>query len=169
MVREMIDSGSPAYQELEELEVDLQETLVELRRLAHGIYPASLADLGLIGALIAAVSRRPPKVEIHAGAIGRFSPEIESAVYYCCLEALQNAAKHAGPDPQVTIHLSIVGAELHFEVRDQGVGFDPSASTTGVGLRNIHDRLEAVDGRMEVVSAPGRGTVVSGAVPTSPR
>ena len=165
LVREMIDAGSPAYDELETLEADLEETLNELRRLAHGIYPASLAELGLIGALTAAATRGPVKVAIQADAIGRFSPAIESAIYYSCLEALQNAAKHAGPHPRVTIRLSVAGGELHFEVRDEGVGFDPAAPSDGVGLRNIHDRLEAVDGRMEVVSAPGRGTVVSGAVP----
>jgi signal transduction histidine kinase len=165
MVREMIDAGSPAYEELEQLEADLQEALVELRRLAHGIYPASLAELGLIGALTAAATRGPAKVAIHADAIGRYSPAIESAIYYSCLEALQNAAKHAGPDPRIAIRLSEAGGELHFEVSDEGVGFDVTAPSHGVGLRNIHDRLEAVDGRMEIVSAPGRGTVVSGAAP----
>ncbi|HEX6025987.1 MAG TPA: histidine kinase [Solirubrobacter sp.] len=165
LVREMIDPRSPANEKIEGLEVDLQETLSELRRLAHGIYPTSLAELGLIGALTAAATRSPTKVTIHADAIGRFPPEIESAVYYCCLEALQNAAKHAGADPRVAIRLSVVGGQLHFEVRDEGVGFDPATPHAGVGLRNIHDRLEAVNGRIEIVSAPGRGTVVTGAVP----
>jgi signal transduction histidine kinase len=165
LVRELIDPRSPAHGRIEELEDDLQETLSALRRLAHGIYPASLGELGLIGALTAAASRSATSIAIHADAIGRFSQAIESAVYYSCLEALQNATKHGGPDARISVRLSIAGGELHFEVRDEGVGFDPTAVRHGVGLRNIRDRLEAVDGRIEIVSAPGRGTVVSGAVP----
>ena len=164
LVREMIDPRSPAHDQIEGLEIDLQETLAELRRLAHGIYPASLAELGLIGALTAAATRSATTVAIHADAIGRFPQAIESAVYYSCLEALQNATKHGGPDARVAIRFTIAGGELHFEVRDEGVGFDPAAAREGVGLRNIHDRIEAVDGRIQIVSAPGRGTVVSGSV-----
>jgi signal transduction histidine kinase len=165
LVRELIDESSPAYEQIEGLEVDVRETLEELRRLAHGIYPASLAELGLVGALTAAATRSATTIAIHADAIPRFPQAIESAVYYSCLEALQNATKHAGPRARVAIRMTMAGGELHFEVRDEGVGFDPAAPTEGVGLRNIHDRVEAVDGRIAIVSAPGRGTVVSGAVP----
>ena len=167
LIRELIDPRSPAHEQIEGLEIDLQETLAELRRLAHGLYPASLAELGLIGALTAAATRSPTTVAIHADAIGRVPPAIESAVYYCCLEALQNATKHAGPDARIAIRLSVAGGELHFEVRDEGVGFAPAAVRAGAGLRNIHDRMDAVNGRSEIVSAPGRGTVVSGAVPVA--
>ena len=165
MLREQLDSRSQAYEQIEGLEVDLQETLAEMRRLAHGLYPAPLAQLGLVGALTGAATRAATPIAITADAIGRFAPAIESAVYYCCLEAIQNATKHGGPDARVAIRLRMAGGELHFEVSDEGRGFDPAAPHDGTGLRNIHDRLEAVDGRLEITSAPGRGTVISGAVP----
>jgi signal transduction histidine kinase len=98
-------------------------------------------------------------------AISRHALPLEAAIYYCCLEAMQNATKHAGPDARVAIRVQTAGGELRFEVRDEGRGFDTAADHDGVGLRNIRDRLEAVHGRLEIVSAPDRGTVVSGAVP----
>ena len=165
IVREMIDAGSPAYDELETLEVDLQETLNELRRLAHGIYPASLAELGLVGALTAAARgdrrRSRSRTTASAGSRRRSSRRSTTAASRRC----RTRPSTRGPDPRVSIRLSVAGGELRFEVRDDGLGFDPAATSGGVGLRNIHDRLEALDGRMEVVSAPGSGTVVSGAVP----
>ena len=97
--------------------------------------------------------------------IGRYSPEIESAVYYCCLEALQNATKHAGPDTQIAARLTAKKGELRLEVSDDGPGFDVAAAHTGVGLRNMEDRLGAVRGRLTIISSPGNGTVISGFVP----
>ncbi|HET6550748.1 MAG TPA: histidine kinase [Solirubrobacter sp.] len=165
ITREGLDPGGPAYRQIEGLELDLEEALAELRRLAHGIYPVPLAELGLVGALTAAAARASTPAAIHAEGVGRFPDAIEAAVYFCCLEAMQNATKHAGPDARVAIRLQTAGGELRFEVRDEGRGFDPAADHDGVGLRNIRDRLEAVHGRLEIVSAPGRGTVISGAVP----
>ena len=97
--------------------------------------------------------------------IGRYPPEIESAVYYCCLEALQNATKHAGPAARISARLSANDGELRLEVSDDGPGFDVAAVHTGVGLRNMEDRLGAVHGRLTIVSTPGSGTVISGVVP----
>jgi signal transduction histidine kinase len=165
ITREGLDRAAPAYGQIEALELDLEEALAELRRLAHGIYPVPLAELGLIGALTAAAARASTPAAIHAEGVGRFPNAIEAAVYFCCLEAMQNATKHAGPDARVAIRVQTAGGELRFEVRDEGRGFDPAADHDGVGLRNIRDRLEAVHGRLEIVSAPDRGTVVSGAVP----
>ena len=99
--------------------------------------------------------------------VGRYPPEIEGAVYFCCLEAVHNATKHAGPQARVSISLRVSGSELRFDVRDDGAGFDPVALTDGVGLRNMRARLDAFDGRVVIDSVPGRGTAVTGAVPVS--
>ena len=97
--------------------------------------------------------------------IGRYPPEIESAVYYCCLEALQNATKHAGPATHIVARLHADKDELRLEVSDDGPGFDVGALRSGDGLRNMADRLGAVHGTLAIVSSPGNGTLISGVVP----
>jgi signal transduction histidine kinase len=165
LIRETLPEGSAAHDQLAALESEIEETLQEVRRLAHGIYPVSLAESGIVGALRGVASRSGGTIEIIDEGIGRYAPEVESAVYYCCLEALQNATKHAGPGAAVVIRLYQSGPALHFVVHDDGPGFDPSARSGGVGLRNIHDRIDALHGRLEITSLPGRGAVVAGAVP----
>ena len=97
--------------------------------------------------------------------VGRFPIAIESAVYYCALEALQNAQKHAGPqaDPMVLVDERDGGLEL--TVRDQGRGFDESSANAGDGLRNMRDRIGAIGGALVVESSPGRGTIVHARIP----
>jgi signal transduction histidine kinase len=85
-------------------------------------------------------------------------------VYFCCLEAVQNAAKYARAS-LVTVRLGHDAGHLTFEVRDDGVGFDTAAASGGSGLQGMADRLAALGGSIEIVSAPGRGTVVTGRVP----
>ncbi|HYZ82157.1 MAG TPA: ATP-binding protein, partial [Solirubrobacteraceae bacterium] len=99
--------------------------------------------------------------------VRRYPPDIEAAVYFACLEALQNAMKHAGADATVSIRLWDADDRLHFEVRDRGAGFDTDAVNDGHGLLNMRDRIEAVGGRAAIRSRLGVGTVVSGRVPRS--
>jgi signal transduction histidine kinase len=106
--------------------------------------------------------------EIRAGGIGRYPPEIESAVYFCCLEALQNASKHAQGATRVTVSLAEDDA-LRFEIRDDGDGFDVHSTASGAGLANMRDRLAAIGGELKIESTPGGGAVVSGSVPISSR
>jgi signal transduction histidine kinase len=89
---------------------------------------------------------------------------VEAAIYFCCLEALQNAAKHAA-GRQATVRFRLDGSRLAFEVADEGAGFDATAAAGGTGLQGMADRLEAIGGRLEVRSAPGAGTIVAGSVP----
>ena len=96
---------------------------------------------------------------------GRARARVELAVYYCALEALQNAAKHAGPEAQAVVTLARTSDELVFEILDDGVGFDPADHGDGLGLVSMRDRVGAVGGRLEVRSAPGAGTSVRGTVP----
>ena len=124
-----------------------------------------LADRGLVPALRAVGRRGPRPVQVTGRRIGRYPPEIESAVYYCCLEALQNATKHGGPAAHIAARLTVEDGELRLEVSDDGPGFDVAAIRSGDGLRNMADRLGAVHGRLTINSSPGKGTVISGVVP----
>jgi signal transduction histidine kinase len=103
-------------------------------------------------------------VTVHANAVRRCRPEVEIAVYFACLAALDNAAKHAGPGP-VSIELSNSGGALDFTVSDSGAGFDPAETQVGTGIANMRDRIAAVAGTLAVDSAPERGTQVHGRVP----
>jgi signal transduction histidine kinase len=137
----------------------------DLRRIAHGLSPPMLATHGLAAALRVEGSHSAVPVAIVAGDIGLSEPHVERAVYLCCLESIQNAAKHAGGDAGVTVHLSRQADALRFSVEDDGRGFDPRAVTPGAGLAGLRDRVETVGGHIEVITAPGRGTTVSGTVP----
>jgi signal transduction histidine kinase len=142
------------------------EALENLRDLAHGIYPPVLADKGLAAALEAQARKSSVTVQVMADGVGRFPREIEAAVYFSCLEALQNVAKYSGASGAV-VHVANSGGELRFEVRDDGVGFDASSTRYGTGLQGIADRLDAVGGALEVRSGPGEGTAVAGRVPAT--
>jgi signal transduction histidine kinase len=142
----------------------MDDVLETLRALARGIYPALLDRQGLVPALESAARRSPLPVIVDAH-ISRYPPDTEAAVYFACLEALQNAMKHAGPEVTVWIRLWESEDRLHFEVRDRGAGFDADAVGDGHGLLNMRDRIDAVGGTAAIRSQPGVGTVVSGRVP----
>ena len=150
---------------LGQLADDVQLTIKELRELAHGIYPPLLADNGLGDALAAAASRSPLKVVVTvADDIGRYPAEVEAAIYFSCLEALQNAAKHAG-DATVELRLWTESGGLLFSITDNGPGFDPAVARRGHGFVNMADRLGAIGGTVRWDSRPGHGAAVSGSVP----
>ena len=149
---------------LRELASEVDEALDEVRALARGVYPPLLADLGIVRALRAVGRRHPVHTTIEANGVGRYPAELERAVYFCCLEALQNAAKHAGTASTVSITLVDDGA-LRFAVRDDGAGFAAGSIWSGQGLANMRDRLAAVGGELTIESAPGEGTSVLGVVP----
>ena len=152
---------------LESVGRQMDDVLQELRLLARGIYPSLLHECGLRESLRAAARSSPLAVSVRAPGIGRFPDEVEVAVYFCCLEALQNVVKHAGRDATAIVSLSRDGLWLCFEVHDTGVGFDPSANGLGSGVVNMRDRIEAVGGVLEVTGRRGRGTSVRGRVPVA--
>jgi signal transduction histidine kinase len=152
---------------LRDLETDAERTLESLRELARGLYPALLADQGLVAALEAKIRNAPIPVELEADSVGRYPPEIEAAVYFCCLEALQNVSKYANAT-QAMVRLSDEEG-LTFEVSDEGRGFDPGSTDYGTGLQGMADRLDAIGGALEMRSAPGEGTTVIGRVPAGAR
>jgi len=147
-----------------ELQADAAAALENLRDLARGIYPPLLADLGLVAALNAQARKSPVPVAVEADGVGRLPQDTEAAVYFCCLEALQNMAKYARAT-QARIRLQAEDGTLCFTVSDDGAGYDARRTAMGSGQRNMADRLAALDGRLEVRSAPGQGTVVTARVP----
>jgi signal transduction histidine kinase len=149
---------------LAELKEDAADALDNLRDLARGIYPPLLADKGLEAALEAQARKSQLDVRVDADGCGRYPQEVEAAVYFCSLEALQNVSKYAKARA-TTITLVETNGDLSFRVRDDGVGFDPSATRMGAGLTNMRDRLEALGGALEIASMPGEGTTVAGRVP----
>ena len=151
---------------LDQIGGDLQEAVQELRNLAHGIYPPLLADRGLPDALSAAVGRAALPTDVVAEGVGRYDQAIEAAVYFCCLEALQNAGKHAGEGVHATITVREEAGALLFEVADTGAGFElGSGAGRGAGFVNMADRVGAIGGTLSVDSAPGEGTKIGGRIP----
>jgi signal transduction histidine kinase len=162
---ELPDASPERRERVSEARVEVEEALVELRELAHGIYPPALGRWGLARAFELLSSRSRGRVPAVDACGGRFRPEVEAAMYYCCSEAVQNASKHAGPEARIWIRLYVEGDQLHLEVRDNGRGFNVARAGDGVGVENMRDRLGAVGGTVEIDSQPGKGTLVVAAAP----
>jgi signal transduction histidine kinase len=144
---------------------ELTETLAEVRTLAEGVYPPLLVEYGLGPALRGVSRRMTGAVTINGDDVGRFPTAVEGAVYFTCLEALQNVAKHAGADARARVQLWREDGELRFEVVDDGRGFSLVRSRESDGLVNMRDRITALGGAVRVHSAIGIGTSVRGGVP----
>jgi signal transduction histidine kinase len=169
LVERVAAKESPkAAEMIAQLKTETQEALETLRDLARGIYPPMLASNGLAVALEGHVRKVQVPVEVRAVDVGRYDEETEAAVYFCCLEALQNVVKSAQAS-RVYIRLEGSLGSLFFQVEDDGCGFDTSSVERGAGLQNMIDRVEALGGALELVSAPGEGTRVSGTLPAEPR
>jgi signal transduction histidine kinase len=149
---------------LEQIRGDTTDALENLRDLARGIYPPLLADEGLRAALEAQARKAPLPVDVDAGGVGRYDQETEAAVYFCCLEAMQNVAKYAEAS-RIDLAVTASAETLRFTVRDDGRGFDPETVSRGIGLQGMADRLDAIGGTLEVQSAPGAGTTITGTLP----
>jgi signal transduction histidine kinase len=156
------DPGKAAEM-LTQIDVEIQTALDDLRDLARGIYPPLLIDEGLGAALDAQARRSLVPTTIRADGLGRYAPEVEAAVYFSCLEALQNVAKYAEAN-SASVILAQSNGHLTFEVADDGRGFDPAAERTGTGLQGIADRLGALHGELTIRSQPGAGTRIRGRI-----
>ena len=152
-----------AAEMLTQIDAEIQTALDDLRDLARGIYPPLLIDEGLGAALDAQARRSLVPTTVRADGLGRYAPEVEAAVYFSCLEALQNVAKYAEAN-SATVILAQSNGHLTFEVVDDGRGFDPAAERTGTGLQGIADRLGALHGDVTIRSEPGAGTRVRGRI-----
>jgi signal transduction histidine kinase len=139
----------------------------QIRNLAQGIYPSALRDLGVAAALSAVARESPNAVAVRADLNRRFAPEIEAAVYFCCVEGLQNVAKHCGASARVEVHVAVGPDGFEFVLADDGPGFDPALVVSRHGIPGMHDRLAAVGGTLTIDSSPGRGTILTGSVPAA--
>jgi signal transduction histidine kinase len=153
-----------AREMLEQIQADTLEALDTLRDLARGIYPPLLADQGLVAALRSQARKAAVPVTVEADEVGRYDPQVESAVYFSVLEALQNVAKYSGASSAVVRLQGTSGGGLDFVVADDGRGFDAASVPKGSGLQGMADRLAAVGGDVRVESAPGNGTAVHGTI-----
>jgi len=168
LAQTMLDGDlAQARDMLQQIQSEAGEALENLRDLARGIYPPLLADRGLAAALTSHAAKAPVPTTVEAGVIGRHPMEVEAAVYFCVLEALQNVSKYAHASSAI-VRVTESNGHLEFAVSDDGAGFDAATVTRGAGLTNMTDRIEALGGRIEVASRPGAGTTIRGFVTSSP-
>jgi signal transduction histidine kinase len=165
MVTEATAGDAATHERLSRISEGLEAVLEDVREVGHGLYPPVLASAGLVAALARVRAQAPVSLELDAEGIGRYPSETESAVYYCCLEAIQNATKHAGSHARVTITLERDHEHVRFAITDDGVGMNPRTAGQGDGLTGMRDRIGAIGGELEITSAPGRGTTVRGTAP----
>ncbi len=155
-------------EQLQDVQADAAAAVEDLRTLARGIYPRVLRERGVADALRSLAMTAPIPIQVTDVGLGRCSAPIEGAIYFCSLEAIQNAMKHAGPGARVTVDLGRREGGIDFTIADDGVGMGARLGADGVGLTSMHDRVGAVGGRLEITSRPGEGTQVRGTVPDSP-
>ena len=153
---------------LTQLTSDASDALENLRDLARGIYPPLLADRGLTAALTSHAAKAPVPTRVEAEEVARYPMQVEAAIYFCVLEALQNVAKYAGAS-SATVRLAEENGHISFAVTDDGAGFDVARAARGAGLTNMTDRVEALGGRLEVSSKPGAGTTIRGWISSAPQ
>ncbi|HVM10842.1 MAG TPA: sensor histidine kinase, partial [Acidimicrobiales bacterium] len=166
MIDGLGDDAKPIAEMVSMVKTQLGDALEDLRDLARGIFPPLLAAEGLVSALTSQARKATVYVEVEGSDIGRYGQDAESAVYFCVLEALQNIQKYAGAE-HVTVRLEDQGGLLQFEVIDDGTGFDTEHTPHGSGTVNMRDRMEALDGSLEIRSTVGEGTVVVGRLPVT--
>lgn len=167
MARRALDDDHPSATALDEAQAELAQALAGLRDLAHGIYPAALTHEGLAAALPQAAQRAAVATTVDVASAARYPPELEAAVYFCCLEALQNTAKHAGDGARATVALREHDGALHFVVADDGPGFERTQVNGSAGLQNMADRIGALGGDLRIETSPGAGTRVTGRIPVT--
>jgi signal transduction histidine kinase len=163
LLERLADDPERVRQTATMLQDALREALDDLRDLARGIYPPLLADKGLAAALQAQSRKAAVATTIDPDGIGRYPREVEAAVYFCALEAIQNVAKYAEATT-AAIRLAERDGSLVFEIEDDGRGFDTTVTTYGTGMQGMVDRLDAIGGMLDIHSAPGEGTLVSGTI-----
>jgi signal transduction histidine kinase len=162
---ELLAGDPDARAVVEDLAHDVDDALEELRNLARGIYPPVLTRYGVAAALASFGRGADPPTLVVDGDLGRYQTAVEHAAYFCCLEAMQNAAKHAGPGASVTITLTEQDGDLRLEVEDDGCGFEHPAGAAGAGMSNMQERITAVGGDLHIDSTIGMGTTVRVRIP----
>jgi signal transduction histidine kinase len=152
-----------AVELLEEQRVAAEDAIETLSTLSRGIYPRVLDEQGLRAALMAAASTCPLPVDVDVPDAARFAPAVQVAIYFCCVEALQNAVKHARAS-RIGVRLETAPEGLRLSVTDDGAGVGDESSE-GVGLASMRDRIESLGGHLTIESRPGVGTTVVAVMP----
>src|SRR6187402_1443585 len=150
---------------MEQLGRDLDAALADIRDVTRDTNPEMLLRKGVAGSLESVAAHSALPVTVETVGFGRYAPRIERGIYYCCMEALQNAVKHAGPTAIVRIRLVGEPKHISFSVDDSGVGFDPARVEPGIGLVSLADRVDVLGGNLTIDSYPGLGTRIHGEVP----
>jgi two-component system, NarL family, sensor kinase len=158
------DCAESAVDAIESVAADADAAIRVLRDLARGLYPPALAEQGLEAALRARARDVPLPVTTRVRGLGRYDRNVEATAYFCCLEAIHNACRHANAS-RLDIDLVEDGGSLAFAVTDDGGGFDPDTTPWGSGLANIRDRIAAAGGDLEIASSPTDGTRIRGRIP----
>ena len=158
--------GPAAAGMLDSLRHELRVAHDELRNLAQGVYPPVLTEHGLAAALLSAADRCPLTVTVALDDVGRHHPDVEAALYFCCVEAMQNAVKHARAR-SIRLACGIDASTLWISVTDDGIGFDPATTSAGRGIDNIRDRLGAIGGDLELITTRDAGVTVRGSAPVN--
>jgi len=163
------DADTSAEREtMEQLGRDLDAALADIRDVTRDTNPEMLLRKGVAGSLESVAAHSALPVTVETVGFGRYAPRIERGIYYCCMEALQNAVKHAGPTAIVRIRLVGEPKHISFSVDDSGVGFDPARVEPGIGLVSLADRVDVLGGNLTIDSYPGLGTRIHGEVPVAP-
>lgn len=169
LARQLVDSDPDAVGPLlEEMGGDVRAALRDVRALAQEVYPPLLLDRGLADALRSAAAASAMRASVQTATLDRHAPDVEATAYFCCVEALRQSARRAGPGARATIRLWQVEATLHFEVVVDDVEGGPPGSV-GEELIGISDRLGALGGALTVTGQPGRGTSICGRIPLGRR
>ncbi len=170
--RQLLDIGRALDTVTEPAQLDplierANDTLEGLRDLARGVFPPLLADQGIVPALEAHIRKVGAHTTVDAPGLAgrRFDADVEACAYFCCLQAIQNVLRHAGNTPS-RVRLGLDGDELTFEIADDGPGFDVARTPRGMGLQIIQDRVDALEGSLEVRSDTS-GTTVAVRVPSA--
>lgn len=164
--RLLAEDASPELVELlDAIAADVRAALEELRELAERVYPPLLDGAALAATLRAALERMPVPVEVEAEPLGTLPELVATAAHLCCLDAVENAAAHAGAGARARVVLARDGDDFRFEVADDGVGFDPEKTPAGAGLTRISDRVVSLGGRVTVDSSDGHGTRLVATIP----
>jgi signal transduction histidine kinase len=150
---------------VEQVGRELETALAEIRSVTRDGSPQLLLRNGVTDSLRSVAAHSPRPITVESVNFGRYEPRLERGIYYCCVEAIQNVVKHAGP--RAIVHIRLVGEEdrISFFVDDSGVGFDPTRVQTGAGLVNLADRVDVMGGRLTIDSHPGMGTRIHGEIP----
>ena len=166
MARSAAVDGELRPDVIDDLRLEAQQILSELRELAQGIHPSVLSDGGIVEAVEDRCARLPLEITIKASEglrKRRFGDNIEGAAYFFVTESLANVLKHAGAS-RATISLTYGDGRLQLRVADDGRGFDPHAASVG-GLAGLRDRIRALGGTVTIASRPGTGTCITASLP----